>query len=136
MPSPILAVWVGEGGIDWSKIAVPAGIRVVDERAIGHGYTIEDGAVVTGTVYDMASSKPVVLNLRSSLPESRNDAHDEVQDVTHVTEDDSLSIEKKERELITRALRKNNNKRKYAARDLGISERTLYRKIKEYHLEE
>jgi transcriptional regulator with PAS, ATPase and Fis domain len=64
------------------------------------------------------------------------DTPEEVQDITHVTEDDSLSIEKKEKELIMRALRKNNDKRKYAARDLGISERTLYRKIKEYGLEE
>jgi len=62
--------------------------------------------------------------------------HEEVQDVTHVAEDDSLSIEKKEKELIMRALQKNNNKRKYAARDLGISERTLYRNIKQYELEE
>jgi len=59
-----------------------------------------------------------------------------VQDVSHEAADESLSIEKKEKELILRALRKNNNKRKYAARDLGISERTLYRKIKEYELEE
>lgn len=66
-----------------------------------------------------------------SLPE------EEVQDITHETEEeDSLSIEKKEKELIIRALRKNNNRRKYAARDLGISERTLYRKIKQYDLEE
>lgn len=60
---------------------------------------------------------------------------EEVQDITHESADDSLSIEKKEKELIVRALRKNNNRRKYAARDLGISERTLYRKIKEYELE-
>jgi transcriptional regulator with PAS, ATPase and Fis domain len=79
------------------------------------------------------SKEPVVLSISPST-ESRNS--DEVHDITHVMEDDSLSIEKKERELIMRALRKNNNKRKYAARDLGISERTLYRKIKEYHLEE
>ena len=64
------------------------------------------------------------------------ETHDDVQDVSHVAEDDSLSIEKKEKELIMRALQKNNNKRKYAARDLGISERTLYRKIKQYELEE
>jgi transcriptional regulator with PAS, ATPase and Fis domain len=63
--------------------------------------------------------------------------HDnEIHDISHETEEDTLSIEKKEKELIMRALRKNNNKRKYAARDLGISERTLYRKIKQYELEE
>ncbi len=58
-----------------------------------------------------------------------------IQDITHETEsDDSLSIEKKEKELIIKALYKNNNKRKYAAQDLGISERTLYRKIKQYQI--
>lgn len=60
----------------------------------------------------------------------------EVEDITHEMElEDSLSLEKKEKELIIKALRKNNNKRKYAAEDLGISERTLYRKIKQYELE-
>jgi transcriptional regulator of acetoin/glycerol metabolism len=59
-----------------------------------------------------------------------------IEDISHETEeDDSLSIEKKEKELIIKALRKNRNKRKYAAQDLGISERTLYRKIKQYELE-
>lgn len=77
----------------------------------------------------------VVLNLKSG-EQSDNDEEEEFQDIAHEAEDDSLSIEKKEKELIMRALRKNNNKRKYAARDLGISERTLYRKIKEYQLEE
>ena len=75
--------------------------------------------------------EPVLLDVHTD-----QEAEEEVQDITHETEDDdSLSIEKKERELIVRALRKNNNKRKYAARDLGISERTLYRKIKQYDLE-
>jgi transcriptional regulator with PAS, ATPase and Fis domain len=78
----------------------------------------------------------VVLN----IPPERNMVDEngiqEVHDISHETEDDSLSIEKKEKELIIRALRKNNNKRKYAARDLGISERTLYRKIKQYELED
>jgi DNA-binding NtrC family response regulator len=58
------------------------------------------------------------------------------QEVTEVEIDtESLSIEKKERELIIKALKKNRNKRKHAAKDLGISERTLYRKIKHYNLE-
>lgn len=62
---------------------------------------------------------------------------DKIEDIIHETEkDDSLSIEKKEKELIVKALRKNNNKRKYAAKDLGISERTLYRKIKQYGIYE
>ncbi|MCU0367234.1 MAG: sigma-54 dependent transcriptional regulator [Cyclobacteriaceae bacterium] len=78
--------------------------------------------------------EPVVLNIKS---EGANIEEEETfEDVAHEAEDDSLSIVKKEKELIMRALRKNNNKRKYAARDLGISERTLYRKIKEYQLEE
>lgn len=60
---------------------------------------------------------------------------DKVEDIIHETEEDSLSLEKKEKEMILRALRKNRNKRKYAAQDLGISERTLYRKIKQYEIE-
>ncbi|MGI9543138.1 MAG: sigma-54 interaction domain-containing protein, partial [Cyclobacteriaceae bacterium] len=69
---------------------------------------------------------------------SNEDKHDrDIQDISHEMEfDDSLSIEKKERELIIKALRKNNNKRKYAAKDLGISERTLYRKIKQYEIDD
>ena len=61
---------------------------------------------------------------------------EKVQDIEHELEEESLSIEKKEKELIIKALRKNNNKRKYASQDLGISERTLYRKIKQYEIEE
>lgn len=51
------------------------------------------------------------------------------------TIEESLSIVDKERELILKALKKHRNKRKEAANDLGISERTLYRKIKEYGIE-
>ncbi|HOZ30412.1 MAG TPA: sigma-54 dependent transcriptional regulator [Bacteroidales bacterium] len=45
-----------------------------------------------------------------------------------------LSLAEQERELIIKALEKNHNKRKLAAEELGISERTLYRKIKEYNI--
>jgi transcriptional regulator with PAS, ATPase and Fis domain len=82
------------------------------------------------------SHEHVVLNLPTPPERDNGDEVEDVHDIVHETEDDSLSIEKKEKELIIRALRKNNNKRKYAARDLGISERTLYRKIKQYELEE
>jgi DNA-binding NtrC family response regulator len=59
-----------------------------------------------------------------------------IQDITPVVEEEvSLQIDKTEKELIIKALKKNRGKRKYAAADLGISERTLYRKIKQYDLE-
>jgi transcriptional regulator with PAS, ATPase and Fis domain len=61
------------------------------------------------------TAEPVVLNLKPS--EQSNAQEEEVHDISHEAEDDSLSIEKKEKELIIRALRKNSNKRKYAARD-------------------
>jgi transcriptional regulator with PAS, ATPase and Fis domain len=48
--------------------------------------------------------------------------------------EESLSLEKKEIDMIRKALEKYNGKRKNAARELGISERTLYRKIKEYDI--
>ena len=70
------------------------------------------------------------------INETNNHNNENYQEVTEVDFDgESLSIEKKEKELIIKALRKNRNKRKYAAKDLGISERTLYRKIKHYNIE-
>jgi DNA-binding NtrC family response regulator len=62
------------------------------------------------------------------------DRDDKTHDVQHEIEVESLSIEEKEKELIIKALKKHKNKRKYAAQDLGISERTLYRKIKQYEI--
>ncbi len=71
------------------------------------------------------------------IQEETNPLTENYQDITElVSENESLSIEEKEKELIIKALIKNKNKRKYAAKDLGISERTLYRKIKYYKLEE
>ena len=63
-------------------------------------------------------------------------SRENVEDITHEDEEESLSLEKNEHEIILKALRKNNFKRKYAAKDLGISERTLYRKIKQYDIED
>jgi len=56
-----------------------------------------------------------------------------IQD-TEIVEDETLSLQEKEKEMIKKALQKHNGKRKLAAQELGISERTLYRKIKEYEL--
>ena len=55
---------------------------------------------------------------------------------SHYEVDESLNIMDKEKELILKALKKHRGRRKDASTDLGISERTLYRKIKEYNIEE
>ena len=54
----------------------------------------------------------------------------------HEDVEESLSIVDKEKELILKALKKHRGKRKDASLDLGISERTLYRKLKEYDIED
>ncbi|SNR28486.1 sigma-54 interaction domain-containing protein [Hymenobacter mucosus] len=80
-----------------------------------------------------------ILNSRELTVDDAADYEDEahrVEDITHETEEETLSLEAKEKEMIIKALKKHNNKRKYAAHDLGISERTLYRKLKQYDLEQ
>ncbi len=86
---------------------------------------------------DIHSNTPQtrILPAPSTTPENYNyskpteddfEAHEEVEE--------SLSLEDREKELIQKALAKHKGKRKHAASELGISERTLYRKIKEYNL--
>jgi transcriptional regulator with PAS, ATPase and Fis domain len=73
------------------------------------------------------SAEPKNINIRRT-------GDPDIQDTEEIIEE-SLSIEEKEKELISKALDKHQGKRKYAAEELGISERTLYRKIKEYKIE-
>ena len=70
------------------------------------------------------STQPVILH------QGNGDIHH------HEDVEESLSIMDKEKELILKALKKHKGKRKDAAIDLGISERTLYRKLKEYDIDE
>jgi len=74
------------------------------------------------------------------LPEARIETGPEIQqeDKYHfaeeIEEEETLSLQEKEIELIRKSLERNRGKRKAAAAELGISERTLYRKIKQYDL--
>jgi transcriptional regulator with PAS, ATPase and Fis domain len=77
------------------------------------------------------SAKPYAA-LPAGKPEAKSDESSSYD--MHEEVEETLSLEEKEKELIKKALIKHNHKRKYAAQDLGISERTLYRKIKEYHI--
>ena len=73
------------------------------------------------------------------LDVSENTKDDDVNDddydyIKTIEADQSLSLQDKELEMIKKSLERNNGKRKLAAKELGISERTLYRKIKQYNL--
>ncbi len=100
-----------------------------------HGNLFSDMGSFNAADFRDNHDKPTPLLINSSEEESE-DYPETIEDIAHeLEEEDSLSLEKKEKEMIIMALRKNGNKRKYAALDLGISERTLYRKIKQYEIE-
>ena len=70
----------------------------------------------------------------SEQEEFEDDENENYLDAETIDEKEQLSLEAKEIELIIKSLERNKNKRKAAADELGISERTLYRKIKQYDL--
>lgn len=75
----------------------------------------------------IATGQPMVIH-------NNNNGHEDIHH--HEEVEESLNIMDKEKELIVKALKKHKGKRKDAASDLGISERTLYRKLKEYDINE
>jgi DNA-binding NtrC family response regulator len=89
------------------------------DQVFNSNYDLTNGAVA-----------PVLLQPNTNNPVQANViAH-------HEDVEESLSIVDKEKELMIKALKKHRGRRKDAAKDLGISERTLYRKLKEYDLED
>ena len=83
------------------------------------------------------SNQPDTSDFISNSPNDAEEMYQHVviEDKDSVGEHEVLSLELKEEELIRKALLKNNGRRKKAAKELGISERTLYRKIKQYEIE-
>lgn len=75
------------------------------------------------------AEKVTAQPIKAEKVAEREEYHEIVEE-----EEESLSIADTEKRLINKALEKHKGKRKYAAEDLGISERTLYRKIKEYEI--
>lgn len=90
------------------------------------------GALLGG---DMSARNASTLTIHKPKPSSEEDSdhYYETQDAEEVEE--SLSLIEKESDLIKKALKKHKGKRKAAAQELGISERTLYRKIKDLNLD-
>jgi len=83
---------------------------------------------------DAAQPVLVTSNIPSTQPVMVHHDHHDIHE--HEEVDESLNIMDKEKELIIKALKKHRGKRKDAAMDLGISERTLYRKLKEYDIDQ
>jgi len=76
----------------------------------------------------------IATPIKATVVEYENTQDAEVEYLQEKPAIDNLSLQDKENEVIIKALRKYNGKRKDAAKELGISERTLYRKIKEYDI--
>ena len=110
---------IQSGKVDMDAIHIPDGVD------LGGIYTqkFEDGTAVVSTSSNFTSS-----------PTSKISKQQDIED-TEEYQEENFSLEEVEKEMIKKALERHNNKRKYAAQDLKISERTLYRKIKEYGLE-
>jgi transcriptional regulator with PAS, ATPase and Fis domain len=98
-----------------------------NQELIKNVLDVDDIDVQTAPV----SRSPMVYS-----PSQSNISNKEVfVEATDASEEENLSLEQKEKEMIVKALAKHKGRRKKAANELGISERTLYRKIKQYDIE-
>jgi transcriptional regulator with PAS, ATPase and Fis domain len=102
-------------------------INVSTDNAAIINRLFKPSEATTAVIHKPVSEAPVKVNTPVTFkPDDEIDVHQEVEE--------SLSLQDREVELIKKALQKHRNKRKYAARELGISERTLYRKIREFDI--
>ncbi len=107
------------------RVDVPSYDDIVAQPIIPHRKEQE-----VDTVIDII---PNTKHSSKKMPQITEDT--QIEDTEEYTEE-SLSISDAEKDTIVKALTRHKGKRKYAAQDLRISERTLYRKIKEYGLED
>lgn len=112
---------------DMKKLVLELSKKGMDAEALS-----EQNARLIQRYYDEAEPGEETEGISSKQFQRKPINH--IEDTEEIVEE-SLSIEDKEIELIRKALEKHHGKRKHAARELGISERTLYRKIREYEIE-
>ena len=105
------------------------------DTGIGSMDLDEEQSRLMRKIYDQTETRiETPVTAKPSYSVSQMD-EESIEDTEEIVEE-SLSLVDKEIELINKALKKHGGKRKMAAQELGISERTLYRKIKEYDIEE
>ena len=105
------------------------GESTTDVVFAGHNLIAEKGNVSLVTPVPPASVPTIIHPVKAPCP-----VDDDIQDTEEYVEE-SLSLDEVKKEMIRKALEKHHGNRKSAAQDLNISERTLYRKIKEYGLD-
>jgi DNA-binding NtrC family response regulator len=111
--------------------------QMMFELAHGGGFTPQNGETIIPPAYNNNLTEPTVItpnysNVQASpIVLHANDHVDHHEEV-----EESLMLADREKEFIMKALKKHKGRRRDAANELGISERTLYRKIKEYDIKE
>ena len=103
--------------------------EVSEVKKMVHNLMAEKGNVSLVTPVPPASVPTIIHPVKAPCP-----VDDDIQDTEEYVEE-SLSLDEVKKEMIRKALEKHHGNRKSAAQDLNISERTLYRKIKEYGLD-
>lgn len=101
--------------------------RELEETAHYRHLTTEGAQTLPATTQDA---------FRPDDKEVEDAVAEEIQETRPQKEEESLNLNDNQRQMVVRALERNNGNRKKAAQELGISDRTLYRRIKEYGLED
>ena len=101
---------------------------VVHHQNISPSSISENLLPVYNSVPESQTQQQTPYNPSTPILIQSNDNHEDVEE--------TLLLAEREKEFITKALKKHKGRRRDAANELGISERTLYRKIKEYDIEE
>lgn len=109
--------------------------KIVGDIYRGEGPVMENHESGTQILNKMSKDYDTLINDSASIPINPMDQFTLENIETPEVLEESLSLQHKEIDMIKRALTKHRGKRKNAASELGISERTLYRKIKEYNIE-
>ena len=107
-----------------------------EKNLINRIYTPENQQVQNpNSLLFFENNEPKIQN--STIITNHSDDYDDIEDIElEEARPESLSLQNNEKDLIVKALEKHKGRRNKAADELGISQRTLYRKIKQYNLEE
>lgn len=112
----------------------------INPTAVDSSHFSTDAISPTTAIHVMDKENPVIAvpvkyHDSPAMPAYPISKEPEDAESNDYIEEETASLQDVEKEMIKKALERHNGKRKYAAQDLKISERTLYRKIKEYNLE-